>query len=187
MNDAEIHSRFAVIGTSCCGKTTFARALAGVLQVDCVELDALFWKENWQPRETQEFIALTEKAIVGPTWIVDGNYGEVRDLIWKRATAIAWLDYSFPLVFSRALRRTIARIRSGERVYSNNRETFAHSFLNFGGIPWWVIRTFRRRRRGYRELLQLPEYRHLQVRSFKTPVEANRYLCALSAGGSIPK
>jgi adenylate kinase family enzyme len=169
-------SRFAVIGTSCCGKTTFARALAGALRADYVELDALYWNENWTPRPRDEFIALTERAVAGPAWVVDGNYGEVRDLIWKRATAIAWLDYSFPLVFSRAMRRTVSRIRSSERMYSNNRETFAHAFLNFGGIPWWVIRTFRRRRRSYRDLLQRPEYRHLQVQAFRKPAEAELFL-----------
>ncbi len=112
---------------------------------------------------------------------MDGNYGEVWDLIWKRAEAVAWLDYSFPLVFTRALRRTIGRIWSGETVYSNNRETLAHSFLNFGGIPWWVIRTFRHRRGSYRELLQRPEYRHLRVLRFKEPAEAAQYLRLLKA------
>jgi adenylate kinase family enzyme len=168
--------RIAVIGTSCCGKTTFARTLADKIKAPHVELDAFYWGENWVARATPEFIAGVERAISGPAWVVDGNYGEVRDMIWRRAEAVAWLDYSFPVVFSRALRRTLSRIMSRERVYSNNRETFAHAFLNFGGIPWWVIRTFRWRRKSYTDLLARPVYRHLHVLRFKTPAQAGSFL-----------
>jgi adenylate kinase family enzyme len=39
-------ARVVVIGTSCVGKTTFARSLARVLSFPHVELDALYWQRT---------------------------------------------------------------------------------------------------------------------------------------------
>jgi adenylate kinase family enzyme len=41
------HPRILVVGSSCSGKTTFARALAGILGRPHIELDALHWGPNW--------------------------------------------------------------------------------------------------------------------------------------------
>jgi len=43
-------SRVVVVGTSCAGKTTFARRLAGIVGAAHVELDALHWGPLWTPR-----------------------------------------------------------------------------------------------------------------------------------------
>ena len=46
--------------------------------------------------------------ITADRWVIDGNYGKVRDVIWPRTTAVIWLlNYSFPVVFSRALGRAV--------------------------------------------------------------------------------
>ena len=47
--------RVAVVGTSCAGKTTFAKALAAQLQAPHIELDALHHGPGWVPRP--EFLA----------------------------------------------------------------------------------------------------------------------------------
>ena len=86
-------ARVVVIGTSCVGKTTFAQALARVLNFPHVELDSLHWQPNWIPRPPEEFRALTAEALAKDCWITDGNYGAVRDLVWSRATTIIWLNY----------------------------------------------------------------------------------------------
>ena len=39
--------RINVVGTSCSGKTTLARAIAGRLGLPYTELDALFWGPRW--------------------------------------------------------------------------------------------------------------------------------------------
>ena len=97
-------SRVVVVGTSCSGKTTLARRLAGILGAQHVELDALYWGREWTPR--LDFPKAVSAAVQQERWVIDGNYSAVRDLIWRRCTAIVWLDYSFARVFSRALRRT---------------------------------------------------------------------------------
>ena len=48
-------ARVVVIGTSCAGKTTFARALARILTFPHIELDALHWLPNWTENQSMSF------------------------------------------------------------------------------------------------------------------------------------
>ncbi|MHC4470117.1 MAG: P-loop NTPase family protein [Planctomycetota bacterium] len=173
--------RVAVIGTSCSGKTVFAARLAGVLGYPHVELDAIHWGPGWTEPTTEAFRAAVAEAVAGDRWVVDGNYGRVRDLVWPRAGTIFWLNFGFPLVFRRALLRTIRRVARRERLFGGNVETFRTAFLDRDGIPWWVIRTYGRRRRAYRKLLGADENRHLEVVEFRQPYEADAFFRSLVA------
>ena len=177
-------TRVVVVGVSCSGKSTFARRLADTLGVPCVELDALYWGPRWTPRSEfrKDVIAAARK----PRWVMDGNYSAVREIVWGRCTAIVWLDYSFARVFSRALRRTTRRIVTGERLYAGNRETIRGALLDPTGIPWWVLRTYWKRRREFPELLRRPEYAPAAVFRIKTPAAAAAFLseCAGSDCGA---
>lgn len=82
--------RVVVVGMSGAGKSTVARRLALALGAPHVELDALFWGPEWEPRMPADFRRDVDAAAGGGRWIVDGNYGSVRHLVWPRATAIVW-------------------------------------------------------------------------------------------------
>ncbi len=172
--------RVVVIGTSCSGKTTFAADLAEKLRCDHIELDQLHWLPNWRERPDELFRSLVGEATGQDCWVVDGNYSVVRDITWSRATAIVWLDYSFPIVFGRALWRSIRRIIAREELYAGNRESFKKTFLSRDSILLWVLTTYRRRRRDYPDLFQAPEHAHLVVRRLRTPAEAYRFLSRIS-------
>jgi adenylate kinase family enzyme len=112
-------ARVVVIGTSCVGKTTFARSPARALSFPHVELDALYWQPSWIPRLPDRFRALVAQALSEERWVTDGNYGEVQDIVWSRATTVIWLDYAFPLVFWRALSRTVRCVITREELFAN--------------------------------------------------------------------
>jgi adenylate kinase family enzyme len=171
-------ARVVVVGTSCAGKSTFARRLAGTLGVPCVELDALYWGADWTPRS--EFRGDVVAAAKKPRWVMDGNYSGVREIVWGRCTAIVWLDYSFARVFSRALRRTAHRIVTGERLYAGNRETIRGALFDPTGIPWWVLRTYWKRRREFPQLFRRPEYAHAALIHLETPPAADAFLAECS-------
>ena len=99
--------RVAVIGSTGSGKSTFARKLAGKLDFQVIELDALHWEPNWTPVELDLFKARVAKAAWTDRWISAGNYSKVRDILWPRATHIVWLDYAFPIVAFQLVRRTL--------------------------------------------------------------------------------
>jgi len=172
-------TRVVVVGTSCAGKTTLARRLAGVLASEHAELDSVYWGPEWTPRPN--FIQTVRAIAQRPRWVIDGNYSAVRDIIWRRSSAIVWLDYSFARVFSRALRRTARRILTRERLYAGNRETVRNALLDPDGIPWWVIRTHGKRRRDFPELFRRPEYGHAAVIRLDRPTAAEAFLLAVSA------
>jgi adenylate kinase family enzyme len=172
-------TRVVVIGTSCVGKTSFARSLACALSFPHVELDALFWQQNWIPRPPEEFRALTTQALAEDCWIIDGNYGTLRDLVWSRATNVIWLNYGFPLVLWRALTRTFRRVLTRQELFSGNRESLRMALFSRESILWWVITTFHRRRKYYRQLFDTRTFPQLIYVEFRNPTEAQNFLARL--------
>ena len=166
--------RIAVVGTSGSGKTTLAAALAAKLGIAHIELDALHWGPDWTSAPKDVFRARTREAVAQEAWTCDGNYSAVRDIVWERATHVVFLDYRFPLVFARAVRRTFRRWATREELFAGNVETL--DWFDPEWIPWWVVRTHRRNRRRYAELFARPESARLDVRVFRTPRETERFL-----------
>jgi adenylate kinase family enzyme len=73
-------SKVFVGGTSGSGKSTFARTLSQKIGVVDIELDQLFWKENWTESQPEEFRAKITKAINdNQGWVMHGNYNKVPD------------------------------------------------------------------------------------------------------------
>ena len=172
-------ARTVVIGTSCSGKTSFARDLARALGSPHIELEALHWQPNWVPRPAEEFSALTAQAVSQDNWVVDGNYAIVRDLVWSRATTIIWLNYSFSTVMWRALARTFRRALTGEELFSGNRESLRMACFSRDSILCWVITTFHRRRKDYRRLFDTRTLSQLVYVEFGRPLEAETFLARL--------
>lgn len=165
--------RVAVIGASGSGKTTLASRLSELLGVPHVELDALNWGPVWVERDPAAFAADVERVIAQPRWVADRNYARVRDLVWRRATTVVWLNYSFRVTFSRALQRTVGRLLRREELWAGNRESWLRTLFTRDSILWWAIKTHGRRRREFPRLLRLPEYGHLDVVELTRPQEAD--------------
>ncbi len=168
--------RVAVVGTSGSGKTTMAQRLARRLAVPHVELDALHWGPDWTPAPREIFRQRVEQALAGEAWTTDGNYSAVRDIVWGRADAVVWLDYSLPVILWRVTSRTVRRTLTGEELWNGNRETLANSFFSRDSIILWALQTYRRRRREYPALLAEPAYAHLAVVHLRSPRAARRWL-----------
>lgn len=179
--------RISVVGTSGSGKTTVGRAIADRLGIPFVELDALAWLPGWTDRPLAELRELVEERTRGPAWVVDGNYSKVRDLVWGRADTVVWLDYPFRRVFGQLLRRTLRRALRREELWNGNRESIRMSFFSRESILLWAIRTHRRRKREYPELLARSEHTRLRVIRLRSPAETRRWLDGLTEhGGPSP-
>ncbi len=168
--------RIVIIGSSCSGKTTLAKQIADELGTQHIELDAIHWMPNWVERPPDEMRKLTAAAVAQDRWVVDGNYRVVRDIVWERATTVIWLDYSFPVVFYRALRRTLARSIRGQELFSGNRESLGKAFLSKDSILLWVITTFHRRRRQFRQIIRNDEFPSLKFVHLRRQRETDRFV-----------
>ena len=178
-----------MIGSNYSGKTTLAKQIAGELGIQHVELDAIHWAPNWVQRPPEELRKLTAAVLAQDRWVVDGNYRVVRDIVWERATTVIWLDYSFPVVFYRALCRTLARSLTGQELFSGNRESLAKAFLSKESILLWVITTFHRRRREFQQIIRNDQFSGLKFVRLRNQRDTNRLIGSLqrATGGGPAK
>lgn len=166
---ARRNRRIAVVGTTGSGKTVLARSISLRLAIPHVELDALFWEDNWTPAPVEVFRERTARALSGDAWVADGNYGKVRDIVWGQAETIVWLDYALPVILGRLTWRTLRRIIAQEELWHGNRERFRAQFLSRDSLFLWALRSYPRRRREYPRLFQQREYAHLAVVRLRSP------------------
>lgn len=142
--------RVVVFGTTGSGKSRLAQELAQRTGLRVIELDALFWGRDWQPAPLELFRHRVEREIRDGGWIVVGNYSQVRDLVWKPADTLIWLDLPLLLVMSRLLLRTVRRVASREELWNTgNRETLRNSFFSRQSILLWGLKTHRRNRERF--------------------------------------
>lgn len=175
--------RVAVIGCSCSGKSTFARSLSQKIQAPHIELDELNWLPGWSERPLPELRKRVQQAVSAEHWVLDGYYfSRIGDIAWPRVTTLIWLNYSFPIVFSRALRRTLRRVMTGTPVCGGNRETFRQAFLERDSVLYWVVSTFQSRRRHLREVFTRRELPNVQYLECRRPEDADRLLQTIGEG-----
>jgi hypothetical protein len=170
--------RINVVGTSCSGKTTLARAIADRLAIPHVELDALYWAPDWAPVPDDVFLKRVTRAVQAERWVVDGGYSVVRDITWRRVDTVVWLDYPLGTVLWRWARRTVRRIRTAEEFWpgTGNRESLRNA-LRRDGLLWWILRTHRPRRR--RLASQLAGRPDIEVIRLASPSASDAWLRSL--------
>jgi len=172
------YRRISVVGTIGSGKTTFAHKTSKLLSASHIELDALHWEPNWVGTPNDLFRERAKQSLQGDSWVADGNYHQVRDVVWSRADTVVWLDYPFRTIIARLTRRTLRRIRTHEKLWNGNQESIRGLFSR-DSVFLWAIRTYRRRRKQYPILLSKPENSHLTVVRLRSPREAEEFLSKL--------
>ena len=178
--------RVSVVGTTGSGKTIFARDLACALDAERIELDMLYWGPNWTERPIEIFMRETDAATARERWVADGNYSKVRPIVWRRADTLVWLDYPFPFVLFRLLRRIFYRSFAGEEILNGNYESLRIHFLSRQSLLVWAIKTHWKHRRDYLAELASPEYAHLRVLRLRWPREAPHLLDAVRREHTSP-
>jgi adenylate kinase family enzyme len=153
-----------------------AKRIGNILGHPHIELDAIYWQPNWNPRSHEEFREIVCQTLTGDRWVVDGNYSVVRDIVWSRATTLIWLNYSFHTVFSRALKRTLRRAWDKEILFSGNRESFKNSFLSTDSILLWVLKTYGKQRKTYPHIFKEDRYLHLDIFELKNQDTADELI-----------
>ena len=167
--------RVSVVGTSGSGKTTVASKIASIFCIKHIELDAIHWRKGWQEIRLDNFREILSRVTAEESWVIDGNYSDVRDIIWRKADTLIWLDLPFLTLFFRILWRTLRRVVKREKLWNDNTEGF-DALFGSNSMPLWVIKTYWRRKREYPVLLSKPEYSHLNIIRLETDQEINNWL-----------
>src|SRR5579884_2458157 len=95
--------RIVILGSSGAGKSTFAKKLSAILELEVFHLDRFFWSDERleKTRGVEKLREVTQKS----RWLIDGNYFSFCELHLKAADAIIFLDMPPWLCFWGALRR----------------------------------------------------------------------------------
>jgi len=140
--DGDAMRKVSIVGVSASGKSTLARTLSEELSIPTIELDALFWNPEWQASEPEVFRAKSLPLLEQSKWIVDGNYGQVRNEVWAQADTIIWIQIPFWQNLWSVFRRTMTRLFSREKLWGTNRESFWKQFTK-DSMLLWVWKTYR--------------------------------------------
>src|SRR5580698_4711519 len=142
--------RVVVFGTTGSGKSRLAERLSERTGLRVVELDALNWGPGWQPAPLELLRHRVEREIRDGDWIVVGNYDSVRDLTWRVADTLVWLDLPFTLVIWQLFWRTLRRSVTKENLWgSGNTESLVRSFFTRQSILLYALKTHAWNRRRF--------------------------------------
>ncbi len=171
--------RINVVGSSGSGKSSLSRKLAKLLDAPYFEMDKLFWCGNWQEVEDKKFIEGIKTSVSHDSWVLDGNYNRTREVKWKNATHIIWVDYSFTRTLYQSLKRSTQRIISQEPHWEGTecKETFIRTYLNKNtSILWWMITNYKHNRRRYLDLLKNGNEFNVPVIHLQSPEQTKNFL-----------
>jgi adenylate kinase family enzyme len=170
------YKRICVVGTTGCGKSRLASELARRKQIPHVELDSLYWGPNWTGCSDEVLRQRAVDATRGEAWVVDGNYSSIRDLTWPRAEAIIWLDYPLPLTLWQLWKRTWKRVTTKEMLWGTNKERLWPQFFSKDSLFLWALKTYKRRKETYAQLISAPDAASKMVKHFKSPRETKDWM-----------
>jgi adenylate kinase family enzyme len=116
--------RISVVGNSGSGKSRLAAELAATLGAPHLELDGVIHQKDWVDLGAEEFRRQVSEMVADSSWVIDGNYTQVRDLVWGRADTVVWLDPARRTVMRRVIMRTLARVLTRRELWNGNRENW---------------------------------------------------------------
>jgi adenylate kinase family enzyme len=138
--------RILVTGASGAGKSTLRETISTILSVPTVEIDSLHHGPEWTPRPT--FAADVDHFTSRPSWVIEWQYAQVRELLLRRADILIWLDHRRWTVTHRVVRRTVRRRIHHIELWNGNVEPPLRTiFTNRDNIIRWSWRTHDKRRR----------------------------------------
>jgi adenylate kinase family enzyme len=169
--------RLLVVSPVAAGKTSVAQEVALRTGLTRIELDSMRFDERWNQLPEKEFRALVEQVSDNPQWIVDGNYASVRDILWRRADTVAWLDYSLSTVLRQLSWRTFRRIVTREDLGDGRRESLRR-LVGPQSIILWAIRSHGPLRAEYERAAQIYGAR-VDVVRLRSTRETDKWLASI--------
>ena len=166
-----------IVGTTGSGKSTLAKALSKKLDLPYIQLDAYFWKPDWQGSSDEEFFPKIIKAIDRPGWIIDGNYNRTNHLTWKDVDTVIWVNLPFWLTFYQSFTRSFKRALSKKELWKDtgNKESFSRMFSK-DSILIWLFKTYDSNIEKYEKRINDPEFSHIKFHRLHSRKQVRQFI-----------
>ncbi|QAS52610.1 topology modulation protein [Halobacillus litoralis] len=98
--------RIMVLGVSSgVGKSTFAKELGRLLDIEVYHLDRFYWEPGWKEAALEDFRARQQEVIQEKAWIIEGNYSNTYDIRADKADTIIYLELPLHVCLFRVFKR----------------------------------------------------------------------------------
>jgi adenylate kinase family enzyme len=143
-----------------------------------LELDSMFHQADWTPLPDEEFRSRVAELVRGESWVADGNYSRVRDLVWARADTVVWLDLPKRTVMRRIVWRTLRRVAGRAELWNGNRERWRNLFTwdPEESVISWAWHKHGQNRERYAAAMADPANSHLRFVRLTSPAAVRRFL-----------
>lgn len=167
-------NRIMIIGFCGCGKSTLARRLGEILNIEPTHMDALHWLPNWVESTREHKRKLLAPILRRDRWIVDGSY---KNILYEerieKADTIIFLDFNRFLCLWRVIKR---------RIMYNGKTRPDMGAGCKERIDWWFFKWVvwngrKKRKRFYREIEQIRNTDpNKQIYIFRRPKKLETFL-----------
>ncbi len=162
-----------VIGAGGAGKSTVARRLGQLLDIEVKHLDKFYWRAGWKEPAKEEWLQTITELTSNDSWIIDGNYGGTLEFRLQHCDTIIFLDMPRLLCIWRiAKRRLLHRNRSRPDMAEGCNEKLNWEFIQ------WVWNYSRTRKPKVIKMLH-EQAQDKQVVWLRSSAEVERFLASL--------
>ncbi len=92
-----------VIGSGGSGKSTFARQLGELLDIEVVYLDKIYWQRGWVETPKTEWLKTVDRLLEPDSLIMDGNYSGSLERRLDVCDTVIFLDMKCKSISCRSL------------------------------------------------------------------------------------
>src|SRR5258708_24592875 len=102
--------RILLLGSPGSGKTTLAKQLGPILNIQLFHLDNYYWKEDGTCPAEDEWLETLCSFVMQESWIIEGNYLSAFEMRIKRADLVILLAPSTRVCLWRVLKRGVTSL-----------------------------------------------------------------------------
>jgi energy-coupling factor transporter ATP-binding protein EcfA2 len=104
--------RILLLGCPGSGKTTLGKQLGPILNIQHVQLDDYYWKEDGTCAEEDEWLETQCSLVMRESWIIEGNHLAAFEMRIKRADSVILLAPTTRVCLWRVLKRGVTSLFS---------------------------------------------------------------------------
>jgi adenylate kinase family enzyme len=162
-----------VVGSGGAGKSTFAARLGGLLDIEVIHLDSLYWRPGWIETPKAEWAETVAEVAQGHAWVMDGNYSGTFDIRLKACDTLIFLDMPRRVCLWRVVKRFLVyRGRTRPDMAAGCGEKIDPEFI------LWIWNYPNRQRPSVLELMRENAESKRMIR-LRSPAQVERFLAAV--------